>query len=155
MKTRLTDVLGIEHPVMLAGMGGVSYAPLVAAVSEAGGFGCFGASTMTGDEMVEQIRAQAEDARRAHAAEIEAMLADWDAANKRVQRYESDLLPLAHERAETALAGYRGGRGDLAPVLEARKAEIDSRMNQLNAQADLARAWANLNFLLPDTKDHK
>ena len=105
--------------------------------------------------MVEQIRAQAEDARRAHAAEIEAMLADWDAANKRVQRYESDLLPLAHERAETALAGYRGGRGDLAPVLEARKAEIDSRMNQLNAQADLARAWANLNFLLPDTKDHK
>ena len=56
MRTRLTDILGIEHPVMLAGMGGVSYAPLVAAVSEAGGFGCFGASTMTSDEMVEQIR---------------------------------------------------------------------------------------------------
>ena len=46
MKTRLTDILGIEHPVMLAGMGGVSYAPLVTAVSEAGGFGCLGASTM-------------------------------------------------------------------------------------------------------------
>ncbi len=105
--------------------------------------------------MAEQIRAQSEDARRAHAAEIEAMLADWDAANKRVRRYESDLLPLAHERAETALAGYRGGRGDLAPVLDARKAEIDTRMNQLNAQADLARAWAYLNFLLPEAKDHK
>ena len=105
--------------------------------------------------MVEQIRAQSEDARRAHAAEIEAMFADWDAANKRVQRYASDLLPLAHERAETTLATYRGGRGDLTPVLEARKVEIDTRMNQLNAQADLARAWANLNFLLPDTKDHK
>ena len=105
--------------------------------------------------MVEQIRAQSEDARRAHAADIEAMFADWDAANKRVQRYASDLLPLAHERAETALATYGGGRGDLTPVLEARKVEIDTRMNQLNAQADLARAWANLNFLLPDTKDHK
>ena len=57
MKTRLTDVLGIEHPVMLAGMGGVSYSPLVAAVSEAGGFGCFGASTMSSDEMVAEIRA--------------------------------------------------------------------------------------------------
>jgi len=55
--TRLTDVLGIEHPVMLAGMGGVSYSKLVAAVSEAGGFGCFGASTMTGDDMVTEIRA--------------------------------------------------------------------------------------------------
>ena len=29
MRTRLTEMLGIEHPVMLAGMGGVSYAVLV------------------------------------------------------------------------------------------------------------------------------
>ena len=41
---------------MLAGMGGVSYSALVAAVSEAGGFGCLGASTMGGDAMVEEIR---------------------------------------------------------------------------------------------------
>jgi enoyl-[acyl-carrier protein] reductase II len=57
MRTRLTDVLGVEHPVMLAGMGGVSYSPLVAAVSEAGGFGCFGASTMSSDELVAEMRA--------------------------------------------------------------------------------------------------
>ena len=52
MHTRLTELLGIEHPVMLAGMGGVSYHRLVAAVSEAGGFGCLGASTMSQDRMV-------------------------------------------------------------------------------------------------------
>src|SRR6266540_3490535 len=57
MRTRLTDVLQIEHPVMLAGMGGVSYHTLVAAVSEAGGFGCLGASAMNQDEMVDEIRA--------------------------------------------------------------------------------------------------
>ncbi|MDQ1446270.1 MAG: hypothetical protein QOI20_2734 [Acidimicrobiaceae bacterium] len=57
MRTRLTELLGIEHPVMLAGMGGVSYSRLVAAVSEAGGFGCLGASTMQPDEMVSEIRA--------------------------------------------------------------------------------------------------
>ena len=56
MRTKLTEMLGIEHPVMLAGMGGVSYAPLVAAVSEAGGFGCLGASTMTPEQMVAEIR---------------------------------------------------------------------------------------------------
>ena len=55
MKTRLTDLLGIDHPVMLAGMGGVSYAPLVTAVSEAGGFGCLGASTMSAGQMVAQM----------------------------------------------------------------------------------------------------
>jgi enoyl-[acyl-carrier protein] reductase II len=57
MQTRLTEILGVEHPVMLAGMGGVSYSALVAAVSEAGGFGCLGASTMSGARMVEEIAA--------------------------------------------------------------------------------------------------
>src|ERR1700692_1525055 len=56
MQTRLTQVLGIEHPVMLAGMGGVSYHRLVAAVSEAGGFGCLGASTMSTTGLVEEMR---------------------------------------------------------------------------------------------------
>lgn len=56
MRTRLTDLLDIEHPVMLAGMGGVSYYELVAAVSEAGGIGTFGASTMRPGQLVEQIK---------------------------------------------------------------------------------------------------
>ncbi|MCU1462079.1 MAG: 2-nitropropane dioxygenase-like enzyme [Acidimicrobiales bacterium] len=59
MRTRLTDVLQIEHPVMLAGMGGVSYAPLVIAVSEAGGFGTLGAGAMSNDQMVAEMSAVA------------------------------------------------------------------------------------------------
>jgi enoyl-[acyl-carrier protein] reductase II len=55
LRTRLTDVLEVDHPVMLAGMGGVSYHRLVAAVSDAGGFGCMGASVMGHDEMVGEI----------------------------------------------------------------------------------------------------
>jgi enoyl-[acyl-carrier protein] reductase II len=57
MRTRLTELLEIEHPVMLAGMGGVSYHRLVAAVSEAGGIGTLGASTMRHDELIEEIAA--------------------------------------------------------------------------------------------------
>jgi enoyl-[acyl-carrier protein] reductase II len=57
METRLTELLGIDHPVMLAGMGGVSYSALVAAVSGAGGFGCLGASTMAIDRMVDEMAA--------------------------------------------------------------------------------------------------
>ena len=53
----MTELLGIEHPVMLAGMGGVSYSALVSAVSEAGGFGCLGASTMGNAAMVAEIAA--------------------------------------------------------------------------------------------------
>jgi enoyl-[acyl-carrier protein] reductase II len=57
MRTRLTEILDVEHPIMLAGMGGVSYAELVAAVSEAGGFGCIGASTMGHPQLVEEMAA--------------------------------------------------------------------------------------------------
>ncbi len=57
MRTRLTELLGIEHPVMRAGMGGVSYAPLVAAVSAAGGFGCLGASTRPVERMNAEMAA--------------------------------------------------------------------------------------------------
>ncbi|HVM39659.1 MAG TPA: nitronate monooxygenase [Acidimicrobiia bacterium] len=57
MRTRLTDLLGVDHPVMLAGMGGVSYHRLCAAVSDAGGFGTLGAATMTTDQMVEEMKA--------------------------------------------------------------------------------------------------
>jgi len=55
VKTRLTEMLGIEHPIMLAGMGGVSYSGLVAAVSNAGAYGCMGASTMSSEEMAGEI----------------------------------------------------------------------------------------------------
>ncbi|MFN8105559.1 MAG: nitronate monooxygenase [Acidimicrobiia bacterium] len=55
--TRLTEMLGVDHPVMLAGMGGVSYHRLVAAVSAAGGFGCLGASTMAPSQMVDEMAA--------------------------------------------------------------------------------------------------
>jgi NAD(P)H-dependent flavin oxidoreductase YrpB (nitropropane dioxygenase family) len=44
IRTLLTDLLGIRHPIVLGGMSGATSAALVAAVSEAGGFGIFGAS---------------------------------------------------------------------------------------------------------------
>jgi enoyl-[acyl-carrier protein] reductase II len=55
MRTRITELFDIEHPVMLAGMGGVSYSDLVGAVSEAGGIGTFGASTMNTAQLVDEM----------------------------------------------------------------------------------------------------
>jgi enoyl-[acyl-carrier protein] reductase II len=60
MKTRLTELLKIEHPVMLAGMGGVAYSQLTAAVSNAGGYGCLGASTMSSERLAKEISATRE-----------------------------------------------------------------------------------------------
>lgn len=101
----------------------------------------------------EQVRAQAEDARRAHLAEIRTLLAEWEASAERVRRFESAQVPLARERSQAALADYRGGKGDLTPVLEARRSEIEARLAHLQATAEMARAWAQLNFVLPDPNE--
>ena len=39
MKTRITELLGIEYPIIQSAMHHVAYPPLVAAVSNAGGLG--------------------------------------------------------------------------------------------------------------------
>jgi enoyl-[acyl-carrier protein] reductase II len=70
MRTRLTELLEIEHPVMLAGMGGVSYSEIVAAVSDAGGFGCLGASTMSSDQMVAEMRAVKERTNKPYGVDL-------------------------------------------------------------------------------------
>lgn len=61
LTTPLCKFLGIDYPILLAGMGSLSFAPctppsLVAAVSEAGGMGVLGTSTMGPDELRENIR---------------------------------------------------------------------------------------------------
>ena len=52
LKTELCEFLGVEHPIMLAGMGGVSYAEVCAAMCEAGGYGVLGMAG-TGPDFIE------------------------------------------------------------------------------------------------------
>jgi nitronate monooxygenase len=59
LRTRLCDLLGIEYPVVLAGMGGRGLATpprLVAAVSNAGGLGVMGGSGLDPEEIRRRIR---------------------------------------------------------------------------------------------------
>jgi NAD(P)H-dependent flavin oxidoreductase YrpB (nitropropane dioxygenase family) len=51
LRTPLTELLGIEHPVVQTGMGWVAGARLVAATSNAGGLGILASATMTLDEL--------------------------------------------------------------------------------------------------------
>lgn len=55
MRTRVTDLLGIRHPVLLGGMAGASGAQLVAAVSQGGGLGILAGSTLSPDAIDQEI----------------------------------------------------------------------------------------------------
>ncbi len=56
MKTRITELLGIKYPIIQGAMTWVSFAPLVAAVSNAGGLGILGAAFMKPDMLRDNIR---------------------------------------------------------------------------------------------------
>jgi enoyl-[acyl-carrier protein] reductase II len=56
LTTPLCDLLQIDHPIMLAGMGGVSYAELAAAVSDAGGYGVLGMAGRSPGEIRDEMR---------------------------------------------------------------------------------------------------
>lgn len=56
-RTPLCDMLDIDVPVFLAGMGGVAFAPLCAAVSEAGGFGTLGMAAASPEAIRDEMRA--------------------------------------------------------------------------------------------------
>ena len=56
MKTEVTELLGIEYPIIQGGMAWVAEYHLAAAVSEAGGLGIIGASSAPADWVREQVR---------------------------------------------------------------------------------------------------
>jgi len=56
MKTRITELFGIEHPIMQGGMHFVGFAELAAAVSNAGGLGVItGLTQRTPDDLAKEI----------------------------------------------------------------------------------------------------
>jgi nitronate monooxygenase len=56
LRTPLCDQLGIDVPIISAGMGPIAGPELVAAVSNAGGLGVLGCTSMTADEVRDVIR---------------------------------------------------------------------------------------------------
>ena len=55
--TRICDLLDIVHPIVLGGMGTATTAPLVAAVSNAGGFGTLGTSAFNASRLESEVAA--------------------------------------------------------------------------------------------------
>ena len=56
MKTRITEMLGIEYPIIQGGMAWVAEHHLAAAVSEAGGLGLIGGAKARGEVVRKEIR---------------------------------------------------------------------------------------------------
>jgi len=94
----------------------------------------------------DQMRDQLDDARRRHASEFNALRLEWQALRERQHQLETALLPIARQRTEAVLASYGSGQQNLAAVLEARRAEVDARIQVLDLERESARIWARLRY---------
>ena len=56
MQTRMTELFGIKHPIMLAGMNWITEPKIMAAVCNAGGLGILATARLTPEEARNQIR---------------------------------------------------------------------------------------------------
>lgn len=95
------------------------------------------------------LRANHDDALLAQIESIQRTLARWHSLTTQIIRDETNLLPLAHDRAVTALAAYRHG-GALQPWLDARSAEINTNLTYVNLLATRALAWVDLAYLIQE-----
>jgi outer membrane protein TolC len=100
--------------------------------------------------MVEKAKARRDEALRAHVAEVQLMINEWQNNRERYARYEKELIPLANDRISAAVSAYRGGKATLNEVLAARRDVIDVRLEALDLKDETDRLWTRINFLFPD-----
>ncbi len=96
LHTSICDFFGIEYPIVLAGMGGVAMADLVAAVSNGGGLGVLGAATLDPAGLRDEIRRIRELTDKPFAVDLLAPIPDFIRGHMNV---------LFEERIEIFVAG--------------------------------------------------
>lgn len=101
-------------------------------------------------QRVEQLRLEREEMRREHLFEVQRLLANWRSNLTRLDDYDKTLIPLATERVHATESAFRGGKANLASVLEAQRMVTDTRLERLRIEQQTAAWWAELEFLIPE-----
>ncbi len=98
-----------------------------------------------------EVQAQREDLLRMHDRELAEDIAEYQRLDQSLARLEQTLLPLAEEKVRLAMADYRGGKGQLSAVIEARQQLVDTRLRGVDLARDRALSNARLHFAFGDT----
>lgn len=96
--------------------------------------------------------AEVEEARRIAVSDLRQAREGWQHEQDRLTRYDEAFIPLAAQRSSAALAAWRGGAGTLGAVLEAHHAEIETRLDQLKLERELAEMSVQLDYWLSANK---
>lgn len=87
--------------------------------------------------------------KREHIAQVQSLVAQYQAAQTLWQRQRDEVLPLQHQRLAVLNAQYRSGQSELPALLEARRSVLDSELAVNQAEREMARTWAAIQWLIP------
>jgi outer membrane protein TolC len=99
-----------------------------------------------------QLDGEREAMLREHIAQLEADTALYRTFDAQLRRIDDARLPLARNKVELATAGYRGGQGELATVLDARRELLELQLQQLELLGERAQLAARLHFAYEETQ---
>ena len=86
---------------------------------------------------------------REHVAQVQSLVAQYQASQVLWQRQREDILPLQRKRLDVLTAQYRSGQSDLPTLLEARRGVLDTELAASQAEREMARNWAAIQWLIP------
>jgi len=87
---------------------------------------------------------------REHQAQVQALIAQYRAAQTLWLRQRDEILPLWQQRVQLLAAQYRAGQSELSEVLEARRSLLETRLGINQAEKEMAQSWAALRWLIPE-----
>ncbi|HFE47639.1 MAG TPA: TolC family protein [Nannocystis exedens] len=89
-------------------------------------------------------KAQELAARNRAVEELERIMAAIRDAKRRFTLYETTMIPLAETSYEAVEASYQSGRANVDEILTSERDLLDLQLKALQARADAAKAWADL-----------
>jgi len=117
LNTVVCDLLGIEKPVIQAGMGFVARSELAAAVSEAGALGVIGAAFLTPEQLRQEIRKTKEMTDKPFGVDILFATYGRPSADPRVEEFTDEVRKQIDVVFEEQVPILASGLGNPAPVV--------------------------------------
>jgi enoyl-[acyl-carrier protein] reductase II len=117
LKTQLSAMLGIEKPIVQAGMGYVARSELAAAVSEAGALGIIGASLISIEQLREEIRKTRDMTDKPFGVDILFATYGRPSPDPRVEEYTTEVRKQIDVVFEERVPVLASGLGNPAPVV--------------------------------------
>jgi enoyl-[acyl-carrier protein] reductase II len=117
LKTQLCTMLGIEKPIVQAGMGYVARSELAAAVSKAGALGIIGASLISIEQLREEIRKTRDMTDKPFGVDILFATYGRPSPDPRVEEYTTEVRKQIDVVFEERVPVLASGLGNPAPVV--------------------------------------